>query len=149
MTTLPPVLYHGGSPFLWAGERLVLPPSITGAKRGPRWTGRDPNYRRDRIYLTTDREKARQFAALSYYGERPGGAVYRVQVDPTDLEPDPGSTVPGLSWQARRAFVVAVVATNVLAGPYLHALEAEAALRAEQERPHRRTRPFTPPRRNN
>lgn len=104
--------YHGGSPDLRPGT-LVLPPDVTGTDRTLSQYVTDADQaphaqRRDVVYLTTDRNVARAFAA--FY---PDGALY--QVEPKGvLDPDPDSGIEGLSWQCRAARIVAVIDPVVL-----------------------------------
>jgi hypothetical protein len=108
---MPPAVryWHGGAPGLRAGDR-ILPPDTTGtaytliayARQVAAAAGFDCAQRTDRVYLTTDREDAKVYAFLY-----PRGSLYRVQPD-DPLEPDLDCTVPGLSWQAPGATVLAV-----------------------------------------
>lgn len=104
--------FHGGYPGLKPGD-LILPPDTTGTERRLSATAAEldaPAYstRTDVVYVTTGRDVARAFAA--FY---PDGALYRVEPR-GDLEPDPDSGIPGLSWQCPAAEVVAVVDAAVL-----------------------------------
>jgi hypothetical protein len=60
------------------------------------------------VYLTTDRQVAKAYAA--FY---PDGALYSV-VPESPVDPDPDCREPGLSWQCPRAVVAAVVDPVVL-----------------------------------
>ncbi|PTL79185.1 hypothetical protein DAT35_36305 [Vitiosangium sp. GDMCC 1.1324] len=83
----------------------ILPPSVTGtavtlsAYGGcvePR-----PGYLPTRVYVTPEHKAAEVFAAL-FPG---GGWVYRVEPE-GELEADPGSTEPGLSFACERARII-------------------------------------------
>jgi len=97
--------YHGGIPGLRPGDR-VLPPSTTGKPTVldfARETAPCGPQREDRVYLATEVEHARVFAAAYPYG-----GVY--EVDPVGfVAPDPDATGPGYSWQAGEAVVVLVL----------------------------------------
>ena len=98
--------FHGGYPGLKPGD-LIQPPDITGTERRLSATAAEigaPAYstRTDVVYVTTGRDVARAFAA--FYPDEPRG----------QLEPDPDSGIPGLSWQCPAAEVVAVVDAAVL-----------------------------------
>ena len=104
--------FHGGFPGLKPGD-LILPPDTTGTEHtlsqyaaqmaaGPHAT------RRDVVYLSTDRQVARAYAA--FY---PDGALYQVQPQ-SPVDPDPDCLMPGVSWQCPAAVVVAVVDAVVL-----------------------------------
>ncbi|WP_338683866.1 hypothetical protein QD712_25620 [Streptomyces acidiscabies] len=106
------VYFHGGYPGLKPGD-LILPPDLSGTDHRLSRTAAElggPAYstRTDVVYVTTGRDVARAFAA--FY---PDGALYRVQPH-GDLEPDPDSGIPGLSWQCPTAEVIAVVDPAVL-----------------------------------
>lgn len=104
--------FHGGYPGLKPGDEL-LPPDRTGtdhrlssyaaALGGPAHTRRT-----DLVYLTTDRQVARAYAA--FY---PDGALYQV-LPASPVDPDPDCSVPRLSWHCPMAIVVAVVDPVVL-----------------------------------
>lgn len=87
--------------------RLLLPPDVTGVESLGQYReqlGASPLVlRTDRVYVASDREVARAYAAL-----RPNGALYEV-VPVGEMEPDPDCMEPGLSWQCRAASVVRVV----------------------------------------
>ncbi|MFE1264433.1 hypothetical protein ACFW5X_28385 [Streptomyces albogriseolus] len=104
--------FHGGFPGLKPGDQL-LPPDATGtdhrlssyalALGGPAHATRT-----DVVYMTTDRQVAKAYAA--FY---PDGALYAVTPE-SPVDPDPDCREPGLSWQCPRAVVVAVVDPVVL-----------------------------------
>lgn len=104
--------FHGGYPGLKPGG-LIEPPDITGTDHrlsaiaaehgGPAYSTRT-----DIVYVTTGRDVARAFAAMY-----PDGALYRVEPH-GELEPDPDSGIPGLSWQCQAARIAAVVDPVVL-----------------------------------
>lgn len=128
--------YHGGFPGLKPGDQL-LPPDQTGTDHrlsatvaqmgGPAYAQRT-----DLVYLTTDRQVARAYAA--FY---PDGALYQVlPASPVDRDPD--CNEDGLSWHCPMGLVVAVVDPVVLfrdrtperwirmlTGPSLHRLPME------------------------
>lgn len=98
--------WHGGAPGLKPGD-VLLPPDATGASslaeyRAAVGAGGDV-LRTDRVFVATDRQVARGYAAL-----KPNGALYEVRPEGV-LEPDPDCLLPGLSWQCERAVVVSVV----------------------------------------
>lgn len=104
--------FHGGVPGLKPGH-LILPPDTTGTEHrlsaiAAEHNGPAYSTRTDIVYVTTGRDVARAFAA--FY---PDGALYRVQPE-GELEPDPDSGIPGLSWQCPAARIVAVVDHVVL-----------------------------------
>lgn len=137
----PGTLYHGGQTGLRVGQ-LLLPPSVTGVKPADeRATYAEGVYRRDRVYMTTDPEQARMFAALHESG-RAGraGDVYRVE-PLQGLERDRDCVTPGLSWQAPCARIVGIVATSIRRAPYEKALKEFKAAKGEPQRP---LRSFTP-----
>ncbi len=99
--------WHGGVPGLKPGDVLV-PPEVSGVSDAlseyREMFGVDPALlRRDRVYVATDRQVARAYAAF-----RPSGSLYEVRPEGV-LEPDPDCSVDGLSWQCERAVVVSVV----------------------------------------
>lgn len=104
--------FHGGYPGLQPGD-LLLPPDETGTEHrlssyAAALDGPAHARRTDRVYLTTDRQIARAYAA--FYRD---GALY--EVGPAGpLEPDPDCTTPGLSWQCEAATVLVVVDPAVL-----------------------------------
>ena len=62
----------------------------------------------DRVYVTTDRDLARGWAANEVLEAQGGGALYRVRPLPAmSIEPDPD--YPPTSYSARRAAVLEVV----------------------------------------
>lgn len=71
--------FHGGNRKLHVNDYL-LPPATTKAEVQGGW--QNPNYRNDRVYLTTDRETAQIYASAA-----PKPIVY--EVTPEDIEPDP------------------------------------------------------------
>lgn len=71
--------FHGGNRKLHVNEYL-LPPAETQVEVQGGW--RNPNYRNDRIYLTTDRESAQEYASAT---QNP--VVY--EAIPEEVEPDP------------------------------------------------------------
>ena len=91
--------YHGG-PRKLLGSR-ISPPVRTGAASTASY-GAEGVCRRDRVYLTTDIEAAKIYAAMSPDGK---GCVYEVR-PVGEIEPDPDCKVPGLSYQAKEAIVV-------------------------------------------
>lgn len=104
--------FHGGYPGLKPGD-LLLPPDATGTEHrlsavSAELGGPEHATRTDVVYLAADRDVARAFAA--FY---PDGALYRVEPE-GDLEPDPDSGIPGLSWQCPAARIAAVVDPVVL-----------------------------------
>ncbi|GGS81773.1 hypothetical protein [Streptomyces griseoviridis] len=104
--------FHGGFPGMEPGDR-ILPPDVTGTERrlssyaavlgGPAYAART-----DVVYLTTDRQVAKAYAA--FY---PDGALYEVLPEDT-VEADPDCRTPGLSIQCPAALVVAVTDPVVL-----------------------------------
>ena len=102
-------LFHGGKHGLNVGDEL-LPPSVTrSAKTLLKYARNIPGctQRADRVYLTTDPDAAFMYAAM--HPDR--GAVYEVEAN--EIEPDPDCTMPGLSWQAPKATIVAVLLPRV------------------------------------
>jgi hypothetical protein len=111
-------LWHGGKPGLKVGDWL-LPPDETGFE----WTSAainkdagllNPNYRSDRVYATTDRNLASAFAGYwTREPRRPGGGwLYEVELEDGEDDSDFPSLV-GVSYQARRGRIIAVVQTGV------------------------------------
>lgn len=104
--------FHGGVPGLKVGD-WILPPDKSGtdhrlSRYAAELGGAAHATRTDVVYLTTDRQVARAYAA--FY---PDGALYQVlPVSPVD--PDPDCTVDGLSWQCPWALVIAVLDPVVL-----------------------------------
>lgn len=112
-------LWHGGAPGREVGDEL-LPPSETGLE----WTNDtngadagipDPNYRRDRVYATTDRDLAHAFAGS--WSKNPNhtgrGCLYEVEFDEPEDDADLPH-LPGVSYQAPRGRIAAVAQTNVV-----------------------------------
>lgn len=103
-------LYHGGAPGLRVGDTIAPDPERTShlvdgcatcdARRAGNPLPQDDNDP-GRVYVTTDRDYARIYAA-GY----PDGALYRVEVDRTDMVP---SNDPAPSWGVASARVVGVV----------------------------------------
>lgn len=140
----PPLLYHGGRAGLRVGQ-LLLPPAITGVKPANEYADYPPGvYRPDRVYLTTDPENARLFAALHPSGTADrGGDVYRVE-PLHGLERDHDCKIRGMSYQAPQARIVAIAATSVRRAPYTKAIaELQQASKAKGE-PRRRLHPRAP-----
>lgn len=105
--------FHGGYPGLKPGH-LLLPPDETGTEHrlsvaAAELGGPAHATRTDVVYVATDRNVARAYAA--FY---PDGALYRVEPIGRPPEPDPDCEIPGLSWQCSAAAVVAVVDPVVL-----------------------------------
>ena len=96
--------FHGGHPGLRTGN-YILPSSVTGSPCTADF-GAHEVCRRDRVYLVSDAEVARAFAALHPSGR---GEVYEVLPEGAII-PDPDCTEPGLSWECERAYVLRVVA---------------------------------------
>ena len=104
--------FHGGFPGLRPGG-LILPPDTTGTERRLSLHVTDSHdaphaQRTDVVYMTTDRAIARGYAA--FY---PNGALYQVEPDGAP-EPDPDCLMPGVSWQAPAARVLAIIDAVVL-----------------------------------
>lgn len=133
----PQQLFHGGQAGLRVGQ-LILPPTMTGAKPADERAEYAPGvYRRDRVYMVTDPEQARVYAALHPSGvSKRGGDVYRVQ-PLLGLARDRDCKAPGLSWQAPQARILGIVATSIRRAPYQKALAAEIAAAREKEAPQR------------
>lgn len=104
--------FHGGVPGLKVGD-YVLPPDKTGTTRtlsqyAAELGGPADTLRTDLVYLTTERQVAKAYAA--FY---PDGALYQVLPEsPVDRDPD--CYTPGLSWHCPAAVVVVVVDPVVL-----------------------------------
>lgn len=104
--------FHGGVPGLKVGDR-ILPPDKTGTERTlsqyATQLGAPAHARRtDLVYLTTERQIAKAYAA--FY---PDGALYQVlPVSPVDRDPD--CLTPDLSWHCPEAIVMVVVDPVVL-----------------------------------
>lgn len=92
--------YHGGIPGLKVGD-FVLPPSETGVPSNADY-GAGEVCEKGKVYLTTDINAAKMFAAFYPLGD---GWVYQVEPD-GDLEPDKDCLDDGLSWQCKRAKVM-------------------------------------------
>lgn len=111
-------LWHGGVPGLAVGDRL-LPPSETGHQHTWAETSaaiglRSIAQRRDRVYVTSDRELAKVFARTWHDGarERSHGWLYEVSAD--DLEDDADLlSVPGISFQVGSALIIRVADRGV------------------------------------
>lgn len=104
--------FHGGFPGLKPGD-LILPPDKTGTSRTlsqyvAEMNGPEHARRTDLVYLTTDRQIARAYAA--FY---PDGALYAA-IAASPVDPDPDCTAPGVSWQCPYAVVAQVVDPVVL-----------------------------------
>lgn len=107
-------LWHGGKPGLSPGD-LLLPPCETGVLTRvdlltaagiitPDWMDADRN-RRDRVYLTRDRELARAYAYSWEWDQLGRGALYIARpVGPSWPDPD----LLDHSIECERAEVVAV-----------------------------------------
>lgn len=96
-----PTYFHGGFPRLRAGD-FVLPPSVTGSHTTADY-GAQAVCRRDRVYVTTDLQAAKIFAAMFPNGR---GCVYEGEPDGA-LEPDPDCRETGYSFQCPRARILA------------------------------------------
>ncbi|MCY1080321.1 hypothetical protein [Archangium lansingense] len=105
--------WHGGVSGLHVGD-YILPPSVTGTQHILSvWDGHEevrPGYRRDRVYLTGEMAVAEVFAAMCFPSS---GWVYRV-VPEGQLEVDPDSGEPGMSWVCARARIVEVIELDLL-----------------------------------
>jgi hypothetical protein len=129
--------YHGGVRRLHRGG-LILPSSRTGAFSTADYGAADV-CRRDRVYVCTDLQAARAYAAM--YAKGPGdigrGDVYEVEPLGT-LAPDPDCYVPGLSWEVPMARVLRVVERWVQLEPgmgtYLAGYEIASGLEALVQR---------------
>jgi len=121
--------FHGGVAGLRVGDR-ILPPSVTGAPAMADSLPADHDLApraaevtdRSRVYLTTEVEYARAFAALHPCGDRKrGGDVYRVE-PAGDVEDDPDyHGEPGRSVRCGSAVIVGIVATGVSRAKYMRA----------------------------
>lgn len=72
------------------------------------------------VYVTTDRDLAAAYASLWSLdgGPQGGGALYRVTVADTDMEPDADlRSLPGVSFQAPSAQVLSVYNAHVQFDP--------------------------------
>lgn len=123
----PHPLFHGGHAGLRVGQ-LILPPSVTGVKPANERADYPAGvYRPDRVYMVTDVEQARMYAALHPTGTPTrGGDVYRVQ-PLQGLARDRDCKTPGLSWEAPCARITGIVATGIRRAPYRKALKDEIA----------------------
>lgn len=137
----PQTLYHGGQAGLRVGQ-LILPPTVTGVKPANERADYPAGvYRPDRVYMVTDPEQARMYAALHPSGTAArGGDVYRVQ-PLQGLARDRDCKTPDLSWEAPCARIVGIVATSIRRAPYQKALEAQIEEARKKEAPQRRLRP--------
>lgn len=126
--------FHGGIAGLRPGQ-WILPPTVTFAKGSQAYASyTDGEYWPDHVYMVTDVEVAKRFAALAVPEVRGrGGDVYRVR-PALLLSLDPGCTTEGLSWCAPAAQIVAIAATGVRRAPYEQALIRETR-NVEQEQP--------------
>lgn len=129
------VLFHGGVPGLRVGQ-WILPPAVTGGKSADQYATYDPGvYDPALVYMVTELEQARMFAAMCPTGSGPGrgGDVYRVQPTiPVALDPD--CRKEGTSWCASRALILGIVATGVRVAPYKRALVESTLRRKRNER---------------
>ena len=139
----PMTFFHGGAPGLRVGW-WILPPSVTGAKTSEDYATYPAGvYRNDQVYLVTEPDQARAFAALCKAGavgqgaKARGGDVYRV-IPALLVSLDPGCQSEGLSWCAPAARIVGIVATRLRRGPFEKALIDDT--QASQETPGRWTR---------
>lgn len=113
--------YHGGVTGLRPGQ-FILPPTETdtvsisdcGAPTDELSQRVAEVHRRDRVYVTTDLDAARVFAAYAPFGNnRRGGDVYEVQ-PVGDIEPDPDYLADdNASVCCERARVLRIIATGV------------------------------------
>lgn len=94
---------------------LLLPPNATGLVRTSTTLSLSMGlgkiaHRRDRVYVTTDRDLARVWAGQWSTPEQLGyGWLYRVSVPPDEIEPDEDLlSLPGLSFQVPSARVEAI-----------------------------------------
>ena len=100
-------LYHGGVRRLHVGS-VLLPPVKTGAASQADFGNHVA--RRDRVYVTTERDQAELFALLA----PPDGNGDLYEVEPIgDLEIDPDYHGPGASYAVPMAHVVRVVRRRV------------------------------------
>lgn len=123
----PMVFFHGGAPGLKVGGWL-LPLAETGVKGSDQYADYAPGaYWPDHVYLSTDIQDAKMFAAFCTASHDPkrGGDVYRVvPVLPLSLDPD--AKTEGRSWMSRRARIVGIAATGVRRAPFQKAMIDEA-----------------------
>lgn len=100
--------YHGGVPGLEVGAR-ILPPDITGATQRLSGIagafGAPHGTRTDVVYLASNQDHARAFAALY-----PDGALYQVEPE-SDTEPDPDA--PEVAAMTTSAVITAVLYKRV------------------------------------
>lgn len=96
-----PTYFHGGCPRLRVGD-FILPSSFTGSHTTADH-GAAAVCRRDRVYITTDLQAAKLFAAMFPTAR---GDVYQVVPD-GELEADPDCKESGFSFQCERARIVA------------------------------------------
>jgi 8-oxo-dGTP diphosphatase len=127
LTAPPPtVFYHGGRPGLHVGD-FLQPPTQSGVHAAIDYLNLDdlaPNQlhavnlaRRDRVYLTTNKNDATLWASLHRLGTPTrGGDVYRAEPE-GDTEPDPDYIGPATVVHCARARIVEVVDTHVRRGP--------------------------------
>lgn len=115
--TEPPRLFHGGQPGLRIGD-LLKPGHKRRQHEGCGWCAareagtavNDPaSHRKERIYITTDRDYARFYASLYGYGD-----LYRVE--PVG-EVEPSTEDHFDSWVAPAARVVGIMARAVRLTP--------------------------------
>ena len=120
------LFWHGGAPGLPVGTVLVS--RVEAARLGrdlamyDRRNANDDPTRKDRVYLTTDRELARTFAASTCITDTDTGIVAQhgdlYQVEPIgSLEADPDNQTR-VSWQTTQAKIVAVAERNVSLDQY-------------------------------
>ena len=103
MRTGSDTFWHGGVPGLRVGDRL-LPPSVTGTDRNLHQYSKEfaPGVQDGaKVYVTTDRNAAKAFAALY-----PKGALYRVRPE-GEMTVDPDAP-DGTSFACESATVEAV-----------------------------------------
>jgi len=104
--------FHGGVSGLKVGDR-ILPPDATGTSRtlsryAAELGGPAHARRTDLVYLTTERQVAKAYAA--FY---PDGALYQV-LPSSPVDRDPDCLIDGLSWHCPEAIVVSVIDPVVL-----------------------------------
>lgn len=114
------VFWHGGAPGLTVGE-TVLP--LSQIKSGsllsllPAGYGANPS-RADRVYVTSDREFARAYAArfsIKFPGANGAGALYRVEPRaPFEVDLDYDHVRPRMSVQCGSALVTGVEESPVV-----------------------------------